>query len=593
MRIALRAMLTGALTLSLITLPATAAHAATVTVTSVPDLVAAVAAANPGDTVLLANGTYANAGAFTLTNTKPNPSNLRITIGAANRGKAVFTGDTRITFLSSNYLTFRDFFFDEALNASGNVITVDGTSFTQITNNYFYHSGNTVSPFARVIHIHNRSKNNEINRNTFENPQGTPITVRDHPADLNVDDQNTNNWIHHNMFKNGKYTLDAYPGLTDNNGMEAIQTGVGGGLPVEQFSLIEHNLFQNYTGDSAEIISNKSSKNTIRYNTFRNNQSGVTLRGGDDVRFDGNFLLGMPAGLRVFGMRHIITNNYFANGFSGIVMPTGVLPANQVSIDSKVVNNTFVNNTDTQLLIGSTGTTNDQPQNTLVANNLIVANRGTAIRTGGTVETNTTYSRNILHLSGTAQAGTADAGITLANPNLVVDGELSRPATGSVAVDFGQAVAGVSVTDDIDGQARVGNPDAGCDEVSTAALVRVPYKLSSSLVRVNWAVGDAWVISTDQHEPAAPANLRVTSVTQNSVTVAWDAATDNVGVTSYEVFTGSNSVTARDSLGTTSATSFTVNGLTPATGIRLSVRASDAARNVSFPSAVIIATTAA
>jgi len=577
-------------TTALVTWPSVA-RAATVTVDMIPELVAAVSAANPGDTVLLADGTYTNIGAVTLTNTKPNPTNARIAIAAANRGKAIFTGVTRITLKDSRFLSFQDFLFDQALNtSSANVITLDNTSFSRITNNYFFRTGNTVSPFARVIHVFNHSANNEISRNTFEDPRGTPITVRDHNTDLTVDDGNHNNWIHQNMFKNGKYTLDAFPSLSDSNGMEAVQIGVGGGTSVEMFTTVENNLFQNYTGDSAEIISNKSSKNIIRYNTFRNNQSQLTLRGGDDVLVDGNFLLGMSGGMRVFGRRHIIKNNYIANGVTGIVLPTGTLPGNQVSIDSKIVNNTFVNNTADALYIGAPNTTNDQPTDTRVANNLVVANQGTAFRTAGSVRT--VFSDNIAHLTGTAQQGTVSPENTLANPNMTQSGELLRPSAGSVVIDHGAPVSEVTLPDDIDGQARSGNPDAGCDEVSTAPLVRAPQQLSSSNVRVNWPIGDAWVLSTDQFMPAAPTNVRVTSVTQNSVTVAWDPATDNVGVTSYEVFTGSSSLNSRDSLGTTTGTSFTITGLTPGVGLRVAVKASDAARNVSFPSTTIFATPA-
>ncbi|KJK44940.1 glucose dehydrogenase, partial [Lentzea aerocolonigenes] len=42
----------------------------------------------------------------------------------------------------------------------------------------------------------------------------------------------------------------------------------------------------------------------------------------------------------------------------------------------------------------------------------------------------------------------------------------------------------------------------------------------------------------DPIPPTAPKNLRSTGVTANSVSLAWDAATDNVGVTRYEIYTG-------------------------------------------------------
>ena len=585
---------TGVVAATLVAAPGVA-QAETVTVNTIPELVAAVAAAEPGDRVLLADGTYTDIGAIALTNTAANPEHEDITIAAANRGKAVFTGDTRITLRDSSYLVFRDFFFDSAVTsapgtvaASGNVLTLDRTSFSKVTNNYFYHSGNSGSPFARVLYIFNTSTDNQVAHNTFEDPVGTPITVRDNKqADVTADEQNDNNWIHHNVFKNGKYTLDAYPQLRDANGMEAIQLGVGGGTGTELFARVENNLFQNYTGDAAEIVSNKSSQNVIRYNTFRNNQSGLTLRGGDDIVVDGNFFLGMGAGMRVFGRRHIIRNNYFTGGQIGIVMPTGTLPGYVVGEDVTIVNNTFVNNAVNELYIGAPNTPNDQPTNTLVANNLVVTNRGTAFRTAGSV--GTTFSNNIAYLTGSAQPGTIDPGIVTADPNLTPDGELSRPSADSVIIDRGQHLDDVGLPFDMDGQSRTGRPDVGADEVSTRPIGRGPITLATTDVGVDWAVGDAWVISSDRSTPSAPTNVRVTSATATSVTVAWDPATDDTGVAGYEVFTGDNSLSSRDSLGTTTGASFTITGLTPGVGIRVAVKASDAARNVSFPSTTILA----
>ena len=43
-------------------------------------------------------------------------------------------------------------------------------------------------------------------------------------------------------------------------------------------------------------------------------------------------------------------------------------------------------------------------------------------------------------------------------------------------------------------------------------------------------------IVTDTQRPTAPANLRVTGKTASSVDLAWDAATDDVGVTGYRVY---------------------------------------------------------
>ena len=97
---------------------------------------------------------------------------------------------------------------------------------------------------------------------------------------------------------------------------------------------------------------------------------------------------------------------------------------------------------------------------------------------------------------------------------------------------------------------------------------------------------DFCVTVPDSQAPSVPAGLSSASVTQTSFTLRWNASTDNVGVTAYEVFRGSTS------LGTTSGTSFNVANLAAATTYAMRVRARDAAGNWSAQSAALNVTTA-
>lgn len=89
----------------------------------------------------------------------------------------------------------------------------------------------------------------------------------------------------------------------------------------------------------------------------------------------------------------------------------------------------------------------------------------------------------------------------------------------------------------------------------------------------------------DTDPPTAPTNLRVVTKTTTTVNLAWDAATDNVGVTTYTVFNGATVV------GTTSGTTYTVTGLTPNTSYTFTVKAQDPAGNISPASNAVIVTT--
>jgi len=79
----------------------------------------------------------------------------------------------------------------------------------------------------------------------------------------------------------------------------------------------------------------------------------------------------------------------------------------------------------------------------------------------------------------------------------------------------------------------------------------------------------------DPLPPSAPGNLHTTSVAATSVGLAWDASTDNVGVTGYDVF--------RDGaqIATAPGTTYTDNGVTGGNTYTYTVKAHDAAGNQS------------
>jgi chitodextrinase len=91
----------------------------------------------------------------------------------------------------------------------------------------------------------------------------------------------------------------------------------------------------------------------------------------------------------------------------------------------------------------------------------------------------------------------------------------------------------------------------------------------------------------DTTPPSTPSNLATTGTTATSASLAWSASTDNVGVAGYNVYRGGTQV------GTTTSTSFTDSGLSPSTQYSYTVKAFDAAGNVSAASNAVTATTQA
>ncbi|MGV9453024.1 glycoside hydrolase family 6 protein [Streptomyces sp. NPDC003635] len=90
----------------------------------------------------------------------------------------------------------------------------------------------------------------------------------------------------------------------------------------------------------------------------------------------------------------------------------------------------------------------------------------------------------------------------------------------------------------------------------------------------------------DTTAPTAPTGLQATAKTASSVSLAWTAATDNVGVTGYDVYRNGTRV-GSPAAGTT----YTDTGLSAATAYSYTVRARDAAGNVSAASTALSVTT--
>ena len=89
----------------------------------------------------------------------------------------------------------------------------------------------------------------------------------------------------------------------------------------------------------------------------------------------------------------------------------------------------------------------------------------------------------------------------------------------------------------------------------------------------------------DTIAPSVPANLKMVSAGRNTITLHWDASTDNTAVTAYDIYrNGVKKYTA-------TTNDFTADSLLPATAYLFSIRARDPAGNTSAASAAISAST--
>jgi len=93
--------------------------------------------------------------------------------------------------------------------------------------------------------------------------------------------------------------------------------------------------------------------------------------------------------------------------------------------------------------------------------------------------------------------------------------------------------------------------------------------------------------TSDTIAPSTPTNLTASGTTQTSTNLSWTASTDNVGVTGYNVYRGTTLLT------TVTGTTYTATGLTASTAYAFTVRARDAAGNLSAASNTANVTTLA
>ena len=198
-----------------------------------------------------------------------------------------------------------------------------------------------------------------------------------------------------------------------------------------------------------------------------------------------------------------------------------------------------------------------------------VSNTNFTITAGSTADT-TAPSTPTLSASGTTQTST-NLAWTAATDNVGVTGydvyrgtTLLTTVTGTTYTASG-LTASTAYTFTVRAKDAAGNVSASSNTVNVTTLAAT---------------------TTDTTAPSA-STLSASGTTQTSTNLSWTAATDNVGVTGYNVYQGTTLVT------TVTGTTYTVTGLTAATTYSFSVKAKDAAGNLSATSNTVNVTTLA
>ncbi len=164
------------------------------------------------------------------------------------------------------------------------------------------------------------------------------------------------------------------------------------------------------------------------------------------------------------------------------------------------------------------------------------------------------------------------------------NGSLSNNTTYNVSLDYGDGSYSFTINDSYGdgiccsyGSGSYTLKDANNNVIATGGAY------GSGETKTYCTEGGA---PADTQAPTAPGSLAASNVTTSSASLSWSASSDNVGVTGYDVFVNG----ALN--GSTASTSYSVTGLASSTTYALSVKAKDAAGNLSSASAVNVTTLA-
>lgn len=439
----------------------------TVTVASLSELRSALSNAKPGDLIKLRNKTWTFSGAVDIP--RSGTADHPIVISAETTGGVTITGSGGFALSGVANVVVRGFNFRFTAGRIG--INCSACSYVRFTRNRFELAGTVYSHWLRLA---GASHHNRIDRNVFINKKTMGNM-------LNIDGTSTA-VASYNVIERNYFANHSYP---DYNNGECIRVGFSGLKYSRGYNIIQRNLFERCNGDP-EVISNKSSDNTIRYNTFRDNNGALVFRHGHRSKALGNFFFNNNGGIRFYGDDHQIVNNYFEGnrgtggarstiviGSGNALDDTATSTGNDAVERALVAFNTLVNNS-SHIAIGASSSHAYGARDCTIANNLVIGSSGSFARE---LRAYSGFKWEGNMLSGSASIGEFPSGsyTRSSNVQLTSSGGIQRLTSSSPARD---AAAGTysTVLDDVDGHARSGKLDVGADEYSTATILRRPLR---------------------------------------------------------------------------------------------------------------------
>ncbi|MEM7458518.1 MAG: polysaccharide lyase 6 family protein [Pseudomonadota bacterium] len=333
--------------------------------------------AQPGDVIVLANGTWTDFDLVLEANgTAKNP----IFLIAEEPGEVILSGQSSLR-LGGEHLIVSGLVFRDGFTPRNEVISFRRDSETLAFNSRVtrtvIENYNNPDRTQRDTWVVMYGQNNEFDHNHLSGKlnSGPTMTVR-----LNTEDSQSNqHHIHHNYF-------GPRP-VFGSNGGETLRIGTSHYSLTNSSTLVENNFFDRCSGE-VEIISNKSGGNVYRGNTFFESRGTLTLRHGNGTLVESNLFDGNGApytgGIRVINAQQTIKNNLFRNltgtRFSGALVVMNGVPNSPINryhqVDGAVIeSNTFDQVSTIELGEGSDSERSAVPINSVFENNTVIGSR--------------------------------------------------------------------------------------------------------------------------------------------------------------------------------------------------------------------------
>ena len=343
-------------------------------VTDQAEYAAAVAAAEPGDTIVLADGEWSD---FPIVFEGEGTAAAPITLSAETPGQVAITGRSNLR-LGGRHLVVRGLVFRDGHTPTNEVIAFrtspDALAHDSRVTETVIDRFNNPERFETDFWVMLYGQNNRFDHNHLvgKGNAGVTMAVR---LDARASQENRHR-IDHNYF-GPRDILGA-------NGGETLRIGTSKYSLTDSRTVLENNVFDRCNGE-LEIISIKAGRNVVRGNLFIESRGTLTLRHGNDNLLENNVFLGNgiehTGGIRVINKRQTVRNNYLSGltgyRFGGALVVMNGVPNSPINryhqVEGAVIErNTIIDSDHVEFAAGSDEERSAVPIDTRFANNLIV-----------------------------------------------------------------------------------------------------------------------------------------------------------------------------------------------------------------------------